>query len=86
MTFGEHGIWPGVDRYGIDDAARIFWDPDAVGADETGAEGTGLWRFAEQGARYEPDTWPIDLASLADDAITTAPPVPVGDYEPLAGG
>ena len=58
LSWGRHNIWPGVDLTGGDDAAVIWWDPNASGSDEVGNDGTGLWRYARGGARYLPDTWP----------------------------
>jgi hypothetical protein len=49
---GEHGIWPTFDWGGIDDAAIMWWNPEAEGEDEVGVEGDGLWEFTDEGARY----------------------------------
>ena len=43
ISWGERGIWPGIDYGGVDDQTEVWWDPDATGLDETGKEGTGLW-------------------------------------------
>lgn len=68
ISWGEHGIWPGVDLTGGDDAAVIWWDPDAEGTDEVGNEGRGLWRYALEGRRYLPDEWPDGDVGLYDEA------------------
>jgi hypothetical protein len=67
---GKHGIWPGTDLYGFDDAGVIWWDPDATGTDEAGNEGTGLWRYVDNGKRYLPDDWPSKPLPLFDKANT----------------
>ena len=79
LSWGRHDIWPGVDLTGGDDAAVIWWDPNASGPDEVGNDGTGLWRYARRGARYLPDTWPDGDVGLYDDAtsvtiLRTLPP------------
>ena len=54
LSWGKHGIWKGVDLTGGDDATVIWWDPDAKGADEVGREGTGLYRYADDGDAVPP--------------------------------
>ena len=46
LSWGRHGIWPGTDYTGGDDATVIWWDPKAEGPDEVGANGRGLYRYA----------------------------------------
>jgi hypothetical protein len=70
LSWGRHDIWPGVDVTGGDDAAVIWWDPDAVGPDEVGNDGIGLWRYAREGRRYLPDEWPDGDVGLYDDATS----------------
>ena len=60
LSWGRHGIWKGVDLTGSDDATVVWWDPDATGPDEVGRDGTGLYRYADEGARYLPGEWPSD--------------------------
>jgi hypothetical protein len=79
LSWGRHGIWKGVDLTGGDDATVIWWDPTARGTDEVGHSGEGLYRYADQGARYLPDAWPKRPVGLFDDAtstsvLTTLPP------------
>jgi hypothetical protein len=70
LSWGRHDIWPRVDLTGGDDAAVIWWDPLATGPDEVGNDGTGLWRYAREGARYLPDGWPDGNVGLHDDATS----------------
>ncbi len=92
-TWGDHGHWPGLDApdwEGIDDVAKIWWDPDAVGKDEISQEGAGLWQYVDGGQRYYADDWsegefkafdPAGASGIyADHPEGTAPP----EYEPLA--
>jgi hypothetical protein len=58
ISFGYKGFWPYADYAGIDDFAEIWWDPTARGTDELGADGTGMWAFADAGRRYTPGAWP----------------------------
>jgi hypothetical protein len=62
-------VWKGLDNGGADDAAVIWWDPDAKGKDETGKMGTGMYRFADGGKRYTPGHFPktADEAGLFDE-------------------
>ncbi|MEZ5207005.1 MAG: hypothetical protein R2690_08505 [Acidimicrobiales bacterium] len=73
ISFGERGLWPTPDYAGIDDFAEIWWDADAVGPDETGAVGTGMWSFTDRAARYLPGAWPTGPphAFDRDDSWTT---------------
>src|SRR4051812_743966 len=72
LSWGKHGIWKGVDLTGGDDATVIWWDPDAKGADEVGREGTGLYRYADDGTRYLPGQWPKAKITLFDPKTSTA--------------
>jgi hypothetical protein len=46
--------WPWPDYAGSDDVTLVWWDAEATGQDETGAEGTGMYRYMNNGARYLP--------------------------------
>jgi hypothetical protein len=93
------GIWtdPGKDPdeyegdyQGIDDMVEIWWDAEAEGPDETGAEGTGLYRYVNGGRRYLLTDYTPDIDVFdPDKAVTeiTDPPdaeVPP-DYPSPAG-
>ncbi len=71
LSWGKHGIWKGVDLTGGDDATVIWWDPGASGADEVGHEGTGLYRYADDGARYLPGQWPTRPVGLFNPKTST---------------
>lgn len=49
------------DYEGIDDMVEIWWDPEATGEDETGTEGTGLYRYVNDGRRYLPSEYTSDV-------------------------
>jgi ABC-type branched-subunit amino acid transport system substrate-binding protein len=69
VSLGDHGVWPELDLGGIDDVTAIWWDPEARGEDETGAEGAGMYRYAHGGERYTIGHLPtsIDEAGLFDE-------------------
>jgi hypothetical protein len=58
ISFGEHDLWPGADYGSADDAAVIWWDPEAEGTDEVGQQGPGMYRFANGGERYTTGNFP----------------------------
>ena len=84
LSWGRHRIWKGLDVTGSDDATVVWWDPDAKGPDEVGRDGTGLYRFADEGARYLPGGWPKQPVGLYDDAtsVTVLTELPPGDAPP----
>jgi hypothetical protein len=63
---GDHGIWPETDWNGTDDAAFIWWDPEAEGETGTGLFGQGMYRFVNEGERFLPGGWPDDPVPLFD--------------------
>jgi hypothetical protein len=71
LSWGRHGLWPGRDLTGVDDATVIWWDPDATGPDEVGRDGKGLYRYADDGKRYLPGQWPRAKIPLFDPASST---------------
>jgi hypothetical protein len=58
QSWGKHGFWPFTDYYGSDDAGMLWWDPTAVGEDEVGAVGPGLYRYADGAKRYTRGKFP----------------------------
>jgi hypothetical protein len=48
------------DVAGLDTSGVLWWDPEATGEDETGAEGKGMYRLVNGGERYMPGEWPTD--------------------------
>ena len=94
-TWGDHGHWDsleGEDWDGIDDVTKIWWDPEATGADEIQNEGQGVWQFVDGGERYFADEWeegdfkafdPDGAVGIYDAAPEDQTPP---DYEPLPVG
>jgi len=85
QSFGDHGIWPFTDYSGSDTAAIIWWDPEAKGQDEVGADGDGLYRYANEGQRYSVGEFPSETESgLHDDAssVTIFDTLPPADTPP----
>ena len=60
LTWGGPDVWPYVDYSGIDDTTLIWWDPTATGPDEIRRDGTGMWQYADGGARFLPGEWPTE--------------------------
>lgn len=95
FSFGEHGIFPGldeVDQAGIDDWTEIWWDAEATGPDELGRDGTGLYAYVDGGQRYFVGELTEDLRVFDPEGATTiydeVPPNDaerIGDY-PVPGG
>ena len=93
ISYGNHGIWPYTDLWGTDDAALVWWDPTAVGESEIGQSGNGLYRYANNGARYKLGEWPktAEEAGLHDDAASVTiyteipPEAAAPDYPSPAG-
>jgi hypothetical protein len=70
LTWGKHGLWPGVDYGGLDNLNLIWWDPTAKGEDETGNLGTGLYRFVDNARRYLPGHYPTEPIKFFDPTDT----------------
>ena len=89
ISWGERGIWPGVDYGGVDDQTEVWWDADAEGVDETGKDAKGLWTYVDGGKRYLPGEWPETPPAVFDEegAVTVYTDLPPGitlpEYEPL---
>ena len=45
---------PRPDYYAIDDTVEIWWDAEATGPDESGKDGKGLWRYANDATALRP--------------------------------
>jgi hypothetical protein len=86
VSRGEHGVWPELDWGGSDDAALIWFDPEATGEDEVGNDGTGMYRYANGGQRYTLGNFPTSLedAGLFDvgNSVTVFDEVPPEDDTP----
>jgi hypothetical protein len=89
ISWGERGIWPGVDYAGVDDQTEVWWDPDATGEDETGTRGRGMWTYVDGGRRYLPGEWPESPPRVfdPDGAVAMYTDLPEGvvlpDHEPI---
>lgn len=106
VSFGDHGYFtldsgeggectgvePRPDYLATDDVTEIWWDPEAVGPDEQGNVGEGMWRFANGGRRYLPGEMPSeDLdAFVVEGSITMVDEIPAeerpADYPSPAAG
>ncbi len=92
ISWGERGLWPGIDYGGVDDQTEVWWDAEAEGPDETGRVAKGLWAYAEGGKRYLPGEWPEAPPAAFDreGSVTVYEELPDGitlpDYEPLPAG
>lgn len=93
LSFGDHGLFEEPDHLGVDDMRLVWWDPDATGPDEQGAEGRGMMRSAFGGRRFVlgemPKTidWirdPADAPARIDDPVLVDPGTP--DHPPPASG
>ncbi|HET6951114.1 MAG TPA: hypothetical protein VFI47_12100 [Acidimicrobiales bacterium] len=86
LSWGNHGLWPELDWGGTDDGTLIWWDPEAVGEDEVGNQGTGMYRYANGGERGKFGEGPTSLADsgLFDVAssVTVYDEVPEADRTP----
>jgi hypothetical protein len=85
QSWGKHGVWPGTDWYGSDDAGMLWWDPSATGEDEIGQVGNGEYRLAAQGKRYLPGKFPSKgQGGLFDTAssVTIFQQLPPEDAQP----
>jgi hypothetical protein len=90
LSWGKHGFWPYTDYSGSDDVGMLWWDPSAVGEDEVGQTGSGLYRYADGGKRYSRGKIPpkgqggmFDTASSVT-IFEQLPPDAVRDYPPPA--
>lgn len=73
-----------VDYLGVDDMVEIWWDAGAEGPDETGNEGTGMWRYANGGRRYLPGDMPAEPpdAFRLEDSVLLFDDYPEEDRPP----
>ncbi|HEY3140932.1 MAG TPA: ATP-binding cassette domain-containing protein [Acidimicrobiales bacterium] len=98
ISYGHNGLFISedlgrrTDYLAVDDMAEVWWDADAVGPDEIGVEGKGMWRFANGGKRYLPGEMPetpTDAFREEGSVLTMddAPPeTRAPDYPPPARG
>jgi len=83
-SWGQHGIWPFTDYTQYDDVTEIWWDPNAVGQDEVGNQGKGMYRYVDGGKRYLPGEHPTSDPKAFDPAgtVTVYDSVPDSDKTP----
>jgi hypothetical protein len=84
ISFGNWGFFPDPDYRGIDDSTEIWWDASVAAPDETGVDGTGVWRRAHGGLRFinQDDVPTPDPFAHADDTITVLDELPAEDAPP----
>jgi len=73
VSYGT-GLWTiGPDYLAADDATEIWWDPQAVGPDESANRNVaaGLYRYVDGGKRYLPGQWPAGDTKAFQTAGTT---------------
>jgi hypothetical protein len=52
VSFGNNERWPFTDYTAADDVTLLWWDPTATGPNESGQQGTGMYRYVDGGKRY----------------------------------
>jgi hypothetical protein len=65
VSFGQQ-VWNFPDYTEFDDVTEIWWDRNAQGEDEIGADGTGMYRYVNAGKRYIPGEWPSTNPKVFD--------------------
>jgi hypothetical protein len=82
VSFGEQR-WSQPSFAGIDDMVELWWDPDAVGTDESGTEGTGMYRYVDGGQRRLVDEWSGALTVFdPEGTITVVEEIPDDERPP----
>jgi hypothetical protein len=84
ISYGRHSIWAFDDYSANDDGTEVWWDVSAQGPDETGATGTGMYRYVDGGKRYRPGGWQAGDVKAFNTAgtVTVYPDVPAVDKAP----
>ena len=89
ISWGDRGVWPETDFTGLDDQTEVWWDPAAVGPDESGTVAKGMWAYVDGGRRFLPGKWPKSAPDVFDPkgAVTVYRELPPGitlpDYPPI---
>ena len=83
-SWGSHGIWPFTDYTQYDDVTEIWWDPNAIGEDEVGNQGKGMYRYVDGGKRYLPGEHPKSEPKAFDPegTVTVYSETPPSDTPP----
>ena len=50
---------------------ELWWDPEATGPDETGEDGSGMYRYVDGGKRYLPDEYTSELNVFDEEGSLT---------------
>ena len=88
LSWGTRDFWDDgrfePDYRGIDDMTEFWWDVTATGPDELAQEGTGLYRFVDNGARYLPGEWPETPPNVftTENTLTVLSEVPAEEAAP----
>jgi hypothetical protein len=89
ISWGRHGIWDKepwklIDLMAYDDVTEIWWDNNAVGPDEVGNNGPGMYRYVDGGKRYLPGSQPTSDPRVFDakDAPTILTEFPANEKSP----
>ena len=78
------------DYRGIDDITEIWWDADAVGEDDLGVSGSGMYQHVNGGERYLLGEFPESETEVfnLENSVTTYQRTPEAEaspyYEPLS--
>lgn len=79
VSFGRWGFFEETDYLGIDDSTEIWWDPEAVGEDEIGRMGKGMWRRSRGGARFTSRDVPEPRVFEREGSVTVLAEAPPSD-------
>jgi len=77
-------LWHREDYNSFDDAAIVWWDPNTTGQDEVGHNGTGEYRYVDDGKRFLPGQVPTNPINFFNPAntVTVLTQNPPGDTPP----
>jgi hypothetical protein len=66
ISFGPVDNGGPVDFVAVDDFTATWWDPNAVGPDESGTVGKGLWQYVAFGLRFPLDNPKLPAGTSGD--------------------
>jgi hypothetical protein len=72
QSWGKHGYYPWTDYTSFDDVTLGWWDPTAKGISNAigFGDGTGKYRYLNDGKRYAPGKLPRTLPKFFDESTT----------------
>ncbi|MBK9178599.1 MAG: hypothetical protein IPM45_03305 [Acidimicrobiales bacterium] len=82
VSWGAWGFFDAPDHQGIDDSVEIWWDAAAVGEDEIGRTGTGMWRRARGAERFTAVDAPAPAPFVVEGSVTSFDVLPPEDTPP----